>query len=205
MRINTWCIRIVFVLFVLYGLTGCGAHSERKTDLKQRDLKNHGVITGSITKQRIVGIMGKFDSYAGHEIVFTNLKTGKAYPYPGADYFQLHLPEGRYALSAIRLASGSLVPKTDPFTFSVSADKVKYIGSVVSKRDIGDEKVFSKKTYVLKKKREDSIQGRKRTVQLVVPKEVTLFVVDAGTSVEMVFKNRNPELSNAPIITEPLR
>lgn len=195
----------VLIFSFLYGSFGCATHPERKTNLAPNDLKKNGVITGSITKQRIIGILGDFNSYAGHKIVFKNIETGKVYPYLGADYFQLILPEGKYALSAIRLASGSLAPKPDPLTFSVTAGNIKYIGSVVGERDAGEGKVFGEKKYVLKTKRQEYVQRRNRTIQRATPKEITLYVVDARTVVEKIFRNRNPELSGSVIITEPMR
>ena len=193
------------LVLVLMALVACATHPGRKSPLLPTDLDAMGVVLGSLTSQRMVGILGSMESYGGHELTITDIQTGKHYTYTGAGYFQWILAPGEYALTRIGLAGKDLVPKFTPFRFTVEAGTIKYLGSLVTDRDVSDGNFSSRKAYVLVNKKGPGEARKQQAPQKVRAREIRLYIVNAKSVVEASFRRRNPALSLQPVVEDPMR
>ena len=192
--------------FLFYPLIACSTPPERKIPARQNDLTDKGIVVGFMTRQRVGGALGSFDDFAGHKFFIQHVATRKTLENPGAGYFQLLLPPGEYVLSKIQVAYGDLRPKEQPFRFTVEAGTVKYIGSVLTEKGASNERVLSQKIYILEREQlADKGFRRRRVPSMNRSEPITLYVVDAETTAGAIFKQRNPDLSDLPIVLDPMR
>jgi len=192
--------------FLFFPLIACSTPPERKIPARQNDLTHKGIVVGFMTRQRVGGALGSFDDFAGHKFFIQHVVTRKTLENPGAGYFQLLLPPGEYVLSKIQVAHGDLRPKEQPFRFTVEAGTVKYIGSVQTEKGASNERVLKQKVYLLGREQlADKGFRRRRVPSMNRPEPITLYVVDAGATVGAIFKQRNPDLSDLPIVPDPMR
>jgi hypothetical protein len=187
-------------------LIACSTTPERKIPARANDLTEKGLAIGFMTRQRVGGALGSFDDFGGHKFLIERVAGGKTIGDLGAGYFQLLLPPGDYVLTKITVAYGDLRPREQPFRFTVEAGNIKYIGSVVTERDASNERVLSQKTYILEREKLAEKGFRRRRVPSTDRSEpITLYVVNAETTVGAIFKQRNPDLSGIPIVLDPMR
>ena len=128
--------RFILLIILCIYFFGCVSHKYvLKTDAP--DAENTGTVFGRVTLQRFFGL-GTYnaDATLGRGVLFRNIDTNKRIGVRGANYFILQLPQGTYEVSNLGSPAGPLLPKDEPFRFTVEKGRIKYIGAIVGDRDL---------------------------------------------------------------------
>jgi hypothetical protein len=189
--------------FVLLFMLGCTTHSGQGNGAPADADARRGMLVGTFTSQRVVGILGSLDGFGGHTLEIGSIADGEVFTVSGAGYFQLSLEPGEYELLRIRLDGKDLVPRSAPFRFVVKRGEVSYVGSIVTMRDVSSDESLGGKTYLLVPGRRNATQRKDRSPRRVLPEEVMLHVVNAQSAVEELFRRRNPDRAGTPVILRP--
>ncbi len=201
-KLYGWALGLWAVIFVV---SGCASDNGRVNGLNADSEVSRGVIVGTFTPRRVVGILGSLDGFGGHTLEIRSVAGGKIFVVPGAGYFQLSLEPGAYELLRIRLDGKDLIPLSEPFRFLVTGGEVSYVGSIVTERDISSGTTAVGKTYLLVPSRRNAELRRDRAPQRVRPEEVVLYVVNAQSAVEELFRERNPERAGVRLVFRPAK
>lgn len=120
-------------LLMLLGVSACSTSSDRLATVVPGE-GNGLVFFRTVSSPGIPG-----QKQSGFMIAFRNLDTGRTFKsvkgiwgFPGQTDYGMWLPPGRYELSEVFIANGSVRPKLDGFRFQVVAGEYVYLGTLAT-------------------------------------------------------------------------
>lgn len=217
-------VKIYLAVFCVFLFTCCatiGPHKNNKIVPPNIDLDNAGIIIGRVTKQRFFGLgMYNLDMPFGRDICFRNIMNDEQIVYGFAEYFYLMLPAGEYEFYGIGNPTARLlIPLEEGFSFTVRNGEIKYIGSVVSDRDLkkyikrighDSENYFRQKVYGLTNKltiisttfeRHGKPKSKEKACESFLP----FFVIDERNEVINKFYLKYPHFKDKTVIVDLMK
>lgn len=201
---------LVIVLAPLCLALHCGAPTRYSMDSDEFTSANSGIVIGRISKESLHGATAEND--IARSFYISNKETGERIYYAFAHYFAMRLPEGTYQFVLIATAHLALAPRNEPYEFNIKKGEMKYIGSIVLRRDLASHlkrlrvqkpvlgiHYFSPKYYG-----QVEYVRFKETGRVIEP-FIKFHIVDEHEDVIANFKEKNPNIPTENIIIDLMK
>ncbi|HJV64716.1 MAG TPA: hypothetical protein VJ550_03180 [Geomonas sp.] len=206
--------KFLMTMLVVTVITACaGPPKAYQIGDTSKDLGTSGIAFFRVTGQRFFGLFQYNRDTGGRGVGIRNKATGEGFNCVSRPYCEMKLPPGDYEISGLGSPAGGLLPKERPFTFTVEAGVIKYLGFIVGDYDLSKHletrKIPAEQAYkVIISANEYGLSRPKSFFNPTsIPGEpfIQFFIIDNGEADTDHFRAAYKQLAAEKIIFDPLR